>query len=155
MINDIFLGVGLIDRPIAWTADPGTGDVGGDRGGRLEDHAVHGLLILAALQILPSEVYEAARVDGFNPVKVFFKVTLPLIRPALMVAIIFRALDALRIFDLIYVLTGNSARHRRCRSIARQQLVDFQEVGLRLGRFDTPVPDHRRHSPCSTSRSAR
>ncbi|MEZ5576610.1 MAG: sugar ABC transporter permease [Candidatus Competibacteraceae bacterium] len=63
------------------------------------------LLILAALQMLPTDCYEAARVDGIHPVKVFFKVTLPLIKPALMVAVIFRLLDALRIFDLIYVLT--------------------------------------------------
>ena len=70
------------------------------------------LLILAALQMLPKECYEAAQVDGVHPVKVFFRVTLPLIRPALMVAVIFRALDALRVFDLIYVLTGNSATRR-------------------------------------------
>ena len=53
------------------------------------------LLILAGLQMLPSEIYEAAKVDGVEPFRVFFKVTLPLLKPALMVAIIFRALDAL------------------------------------------------------------
>ena len=61
------------------------------------------LLILAGLQMLPRECYEAARVDGVHPVRVFWKVTLPLLRPALLVAVIFRVLDALRIFDLIYV----------------------------------------------------
>ena len=60
----------------------------------------------------------------------FFKVTLPLIRPALFVAIIFRALDALRIFDLIYVLTSNSRDTLSMSVYARQQLVDFQEVGF-------------------------
>ena len=79
--------------------------------------------------MLPSDCYEAARVDGINPVKVFFRVTLPLIRPALMVAIIFRALDALRIFDLIYVLTSNSRDTASMSVYARQQLVDFQDVG--------------------------
>ena len=54
--------------------------------------------------------------------------TLPLIRPALMVAVIFRGLDALRIFDLIYVLTPNNAAHQdRCRSIARENLFDFDK----------------------------
>ena len=66
------------------------------------------LLILAGLQMIPRDIYEAAKIDGVHPVKVFFKVTLPLVRPALMVAVIFRLLDALRIFDLIYVLTPNS-----------------------------------------------
>ncbi len=87
------------------------------------------LLILAALQMLPKECYEAAQVDGVHPVKVFFKVTLPLIRPALMVAIIFRALDAIRIFDLVYVLTGTREQSMTMSVYARQQLIEFQEVG--------------------------
>ena len=73
------------------------------------------LLCLAGLQMIPRDMYEAAKIDGINPVKVFFKVTLPLVKPALMVAVIFRLLDALRIFDLIYVLTPNSGRPRPCR----------------------------------------
>ena len=87
------------------------------------------LLILAALQMLPTDCYEAARVDGIHPVRVFFKVTLPLIKPALAVAIVFRLLDALRIFDLIYVLTANSKDTQSMSVYARQQLVDFQAVG--------------------------
>jgi trehalose/maltose transport system permease protein len=87
------------------------------------------LLILAALQTLPTEIYEAARVDGINPVKVFLRVTLPLIRPALLVAVIFRGLDALRVFDVIYVLTGNNDSTASMSVYARQQLVDFQDVG--------------------------
>src|SRR3546814_1970798 len=67
------------------------------------------LLALAALQVLPQELYEAARIDGAGRLRIFFSITLPLIRPALFVAIIFRGLDALRVFDVIYVLTGNSA----------------------------------------------
>jgi trehalose/maltose transport system permease protein len=88
------------------------------------------LLILAALQMLPGDIYEAAKVDGVHPVRVFFRVTLPLIKPALLVAVIFRALDALRVFDLIYVLTANSRDTASMSVYARQQLVDFQEVGL-------------------------
>ncbi|MBU2407548.1 MAG: sugar ABC transporter permease, partial [Gammaproteobacteria bacterium] len=71
----------------------------------------------------------AARVDGVHPVRVFFRVTLPLIRPALLVAVIFRALDALRVFDLIYVLTSNSRSTMSMSVYARQQLVDFQDIG--------------------------
>ena len=88
------------------------------------------LLILAGLQMLPGDIYEAARIDGVNPIKVFFKVTLPLVWPAVVVAVIFRALDALRIFDLIYVLTSNSRSTASMSVYARQQLIDFQEVGL-------------------------
>jgi ABC-type sugar transport system permease subunit len=85
------------------------------------------LLILAGLQIIPEDVYEAAKVDGVHPVKVFFRVTLPLVRPALMVAIIFRLLDAMRIFDLIYVLTPNSKATKTMSIISRENLFDFDK----------------------------
>jgi multiple sugar transport system permease protein len=63
------------------------------------------LLILAGLQLIPQEVYEAAKVDGANAWQRFTRVTLPLVRPALMVAILFRTLDVLRIYDLPAILT--------------------------------------------------
>src|ERR671931_2240978 len=63
------------------------------------------LLILAGLQVIPSDIYEAAKVDGATAWQRFTKITLPLLRPAILVALIFRTLDALRIFDLPFVLT--------------------------------------------------
>jgi multiple sugar transport system permease protein len=63
------------------------------------------LLILAGLQLIPDEVYEAAKVDGASTWQRFTQITLPLVRPALMVAILFRALDALRMFDLPFIMT--------------------------------------------------
>ncbi|WP_432946052.1 carbohydrate ABC transporter permease [Kribbella sp. CA-253562] len=65
-----------------------------------------GLLVLAGLQTIPDEVYEAAKVDGASPVQTFVRITLPLVKPALLVAVLFRILDTLRIFDLPYVLVG-------------------------------------------------
>jgi ABC-type sugar transport system permease subunit len=64
------------------------------------------LLILAGLQVIPDDVYEAARVDGATKWQQFVQITLPLVKPALMVAILFRTLDVLRIFDLPFILTG-------------------------------------------------
>jgi multiple sugar transport system permease protein len=63
------------------------------------------LLILAGLQVIPSEIYEAAKVDGATAWQRFRRITLPLLMPAILVALIFRTLDALRIFDLPFVLT--------------------------------------------------
>src|SRR6476619_3746436 len=60
------------------------------------------LLILAGLQVIPGEVYEAAKVDGASTWQRFSKITLPLLMPAILVALIFRTLDALRVFDLPY-----------------------------------------------------
>jgi multiple sugar transport system permease protein len=65
-----------------------------------------GLLVLAGLQMIPREVYEAAKVDGASPLQQFWRITLPLVRPALMVAVLFRLLDTLRMFDLPFILIG-------------------------------------------------
>jgi len=64
------------------------------------------LLILAGLQLIPEDVYEAAKMDGTTTVQRFWQITLPLVKPALMVAVLFRILDALRIYDLPAILTG-------------------------------------------------
>lgn len=64
------------------------------------------LLLLAGLQNIPGSLYEAASIDGANKVQTFFRVTLPLLKPSILVALLFRTLDAFRVFDLIYVLTG-------------------------------------------------
>jgi len=108
IINSMMLGVGLIDKPIAWTASADTAMIAVLIVDVWKTTPFMALLILAGLQMIPRDMYEAARIDGIHPVKVFFKITLPLLRPAIMVAVIFRALDALRIFDLIYLLTPQS-----------------------------------------------
>src|SRR5262245_41807532 len=129
IINDALMRLGFISHPLAWTANPDLAMISVIMVDVWKTTPFMALLILAGLQMLPSDCYEAAKVDGINAVKVFFRVTLPLIRPAVMVAVIFRALDALRIFDLIYVLTSNSKDTMSMSVYARQQLVDFQEVG--------------------------
>lgn len=66
------------------------------------------LLLLAGLQLIPEELYESAKVDGAGPWKRFVHITLPLVRPALMVAVLFRLLDALRVYDLPAILTNGA-----------------------------------------------
>ncbi len=65
-----------------------------------------GLLVLAGLQVIPKEVYEASRIDGASALRRFWHITLPLVKPALLVAMLFRCMDALRMFDLPYILIG-------------------------------------------------
>jgi multiple sugar transport system permease protein len=65
-----------------------------------------GLLVLAGLQVIPGEVYEAAKIDGASALQAFWRITIPLVKPALLVAVLFRILDNLRMFDLPYVLIG-------------------------------------------------
>ena len=129
VVNAIFLKLHLVDAPRAWTADPALALPAVIAVDVWKTTPFMALLILAALQLVPGEIYEAARIDGVSGLKVFWRITLPLIRPAVMVAIIFRSLDALRIFDLPYVLTGSSRYTATMAVFARQQLVEFQDVG--------------------------
>jgi trehalose/maltose transport system permease protein len=64
------------------------------------------LLLLAGLQTIPGEVYEAARVDGANVMQRFFRITLPLLKGTILVAVLFRTLDAYRVYDLFWVFSG-------------------------------------------------
>jgi len=128
-INHVLMSLGLIDHQIAWTADPSMLMTSVILVDVWKTTPFMALLILAALQMLPKECYEAALIDGTHPLKVFWRVTLPLIRPALMVAVIFRAIDALRVFDVIYVLTGANERSMTMSIYARQQLFEFNQAG--------------------------
>jgi multiple sugar transport system permease protein len=64
------------------------------------------IILLAGLQVIPDDVYEAARIDGANAWQSFWRMTLPLLKPALAVALIFRTLQAFLVFDVIYIMTG-------------------------------------------------
>jgi len=64
------------------------------------------IILLAGLATIPHDLYKQAMIDGTNYLQRFFRITLPLLRPVLVVALLFRTIDAIRIFDLVYVLTG-------------------------------------------------
>jgi ABC-type sugar transport system permease subunit len=64
------------------------------------------IVLLAGLQVIPSDIYEAARIDGASAWQQFWRLTLPLLKPALMVALIFRTLQSFFIFDVVYIMTG-------------------------------------------------
>src|SRR5207245_5494507 len=64
------------------------------------------LILLAGLQAIPEDVLKAARVDGARPARIFFSIILPLLKPAVLLVLLFRSLDAFRVFDAIYVLTA-------------------------------------------------
>jgi trehalose/maltose transport system permease protein len=127
IVNDLLLRLGLISQKIAWTASADTAMTAVLVVDIWKTTPFMALLILAGLQMIPKDVYEAAKVDGVHPIKVFFRVTLPLVRPALMVAIIFRLLDAMRIFDLIYVLTPNSKATKTMSVLSQENLFQFDK----------------------------
>lgn len=127
ILNDLGIRLGLLSQKVAWTASADTAMTAVLIVDIWKTTPFMALLILAGLQMIPRDIYEAADIDGVHPVKQFFRITLPLVRPALMVAIIFRVLDALRIFDLIYVLTPNSDATKTMSVLARENLFDFDK----------------------------
>ncbi|MBB4124412.1 carbohydrate ABC transporter permease [Martelella radicis] len=125
ILNDMLMKLHIIAEPVAWTADPDTAMLAVLIVDIWKTTPFMALLILAGLQMVPKDMYEAAKLDGIHPVRVFRKVTLPLIMPAVLVAIVFRALDALRVFDIVYVLTPNNANTATMSVFARENLFDF------------------------------
>lgn len=129
VINAGLAGLGLIDGPVAWLADPDLAMAAVIMTDVWKTTPFMAILILAGLQMIPDDIYEAARIDGVHPLRVFFRITLPLVWPVLLVAVIFRTLDALRVFDLIYVMTSNSRDTASMSVFARQQMVNFGDLG--------------------------
>ena len=130
LINKFLVALGLVEKGVAWTADPSLilGTVIFIDVWVTTPFMV--LLILAGLQLIPEEIYEAADVSGVPHWKRFWSITLPLATPAIGVAILFRALDALRMFDLSYVLAANNEITMTMSIYARDQLISFQDLGL-------------------------
>lgn len=130
LINKLLVALGLVEKGVAWTADPSLilGTVIFIDVWVTTPFMV--LLILAGLQLIPEEIYEAADVSGVPHWKRFWSITLPLATPAIGVAILFRALDALRMFDLSYVLAANNENTMTMSIYARDQLISFQDLGL-------------------------
>ena len=96
----------LLGRELNWLGDPALALPGLILADVWRTMPFVALLCYARLLTIPPEVYEAARVDGASRLATLTAVTLPLLRPILLVALLFRTLDALRAFDLMYVLTG-------------------------------------------------
>lgn len=130
VINDIALNkLHIIDKKVAFVANTNTllpsiiaVDV-------WKTTPFMALLLLAGLQVIPSDVYEASRVDGASKWNQFWQITLPLLRPALLVALIFRTLDAFRVFDLVYVMVGYQTDAMTLSVYARQTLIDLSRLG--------------------------
>ncbi|MFH8659447.1 carbohydrate ABC transporter permease [Streptomyces afghaniensis] len=96
----------LIGRQVLWTTEGFQAKVAVIVAEVWKTAPFIGLLVLAGLQVIGKEVYEAARIDGASPPRQFWHITLPLVKPALLVAMLFRCMDALRMFDLPYILIG-------------------------------------------------
>jgi trehalose/maltose transport system permease protein len=108
IFNRVLMDVGWIDTPQAWLSAPALQLPTAIMVDVWKTSPFMALLLLAGLQTIPESLYEAAAVDGASRFRRFVSVTLPLLRPTIAVALVFRMLDALRMFDLFNVLFGRS-----------------------------------------------
>ncbi|EPD67682.1 hypothetical protein HMPREF1219_02095 [Corynebacterium pyruviciproducens ATCC BAA-1742] len=99
----------LLGRETSWTTDPWAARTAVIIADVWKTAPFMALLILAGLQMIDKEIYEAARVDGAGRFQIFTNITLPLVKPALMVAVLFRTLDALRMYDLPVIMISPSS----------------------------------------------
>lgn len=99
----------VLNQQIHWTTDPWAARLAVIIADVWKTAPFMALLILAGLQMIPKDVYEAARIDGASRWQTFIHITLPLVKPALMVAILFRTLDALRMYDLPVIMISGSS----------------------------------------------
>jgi len=104
LVNFVFFG-GQVAYYKAWLADPLFAFCAIVIADVWKTSSFAALLILAGLQTIPDELYEAARIDGAGAWQRFKNITLPLVKPALLIALLFRTMDAFRVFDLVFVMT--------------------------------------------------
>lgn len=128
MFNALFDRLGLIESPIAFLATGGYQLSAMIAIDVWKTTPFMALLLLAGLQILPEDIFEAAEIDGAGKIRQFFMITLPLLKPAMAVALIFRTLDALRVFDIFQVVLGSSAYSMA--SYNYFQLIGNRNMGL-------------------------
>jgi trehalose/maltose transport system permease protein len=107
VVNDLGLKLHILSHGRAWIAEPSTALAAVSAVDIWKTTPFVALLLLAGLQVIPNDLYEAAAVDGANKLHQFWRITVPLLMPAILVTLIFRTLDALRVFDVFYVFFGN------------------------------------------------
>ena len=106
IVNSLLVDAGVLSEPLVWFIHPKLAWVPVVLADAWKTTPFVALLLLAGLQNIDASLYEAARIDGASAWRQLRHVTLPLLKPAILVALIFRTLDAFRVFDLIYALTG-------------------------------------------------
>ncbi|HEU5432302.1 MAG TPA: sugar ABC transporter permease [Thermomicrobiales bacterium] len=130
VVNDLLVyRLHILPSKVAWMANPATALPAIIAVDVWKTTPFMALLLLAGLQLIPGDIYEASRVDGANKWQQFWQITLPLLRPALLVALIFRTLDAFRVFDVIFVMKVYAPETMTVAVYTRQKLIDLQRLG--------------------------
>ena len=106
ILSGMLFGLGIIKEYIPFLANPTLAKISLVMAHVWKEGPLAAIFILAGLQLIPDELYEAARIDGGGGWRIFWLITLPLLRPILLIVLVYETLTAILVFDLIYVLTG-------------------------------------------------
>jgi trehalose/maltose transport system permease protein len=129
VINDAGVRLHILNHSVAWISQPSTALASVAAVDIWKTTPFVALILLAGLQVIPQDLYEAADVDGASKLTQFWRITLPLLRPAILVALIFRTLDALRVFDVFYVFFGNRVDTQTMAIYDQNTIVSVGNVG--------------------------
>jgi trehalose/maltose transport system permease protein len=130
VVNDLLVNrLHILKENVAWLAQPGISLAAISAVDIWKTTPFVALLLLAGLQVIPNDIYEAAVVDGATGIQQFFRITLPMLRPAILVALIFRTLDALRVFDVFYTMFGARLDVQTMAVYDQQNIVAFSQLG--------------------------
>jgi trehalose/maltose transport system permease protein len=129
VINDAMTRLHLIDNNVAWISQPETALGAVAAVDIWKTTPFVALLLLAGLQVIPHELYEASEVDGASKWQQFWRITMPLLRPAILVTLIFRTLDALRVFDVFFVFFGSRLDTQTMAIYDQNTIVSTGDVG--------------------------
>ncbi len=133
VVNQLLQTMHLIDSPVSWLTGSSTAMLVVVLADAWKQFPYVALMIFAGLQTIPSDVYEAAQVDGAGKVATFFRITLPNLKGILLIVLLFRTMGAIRIFDIIFGITGGGPANSTATMIYLAYKYLFGDMDFGLG----------------------
>lgn len=133
VVNQLLETVHLIDAPVSWLTNGTTAMLAVVLADTWKQFPYISLMIFAGLQTIPKDVYEAAQIDGAGRVATFFRITLPNLKGILLIVLLFRTMGAIRIFDIIFGITGGGPANATATLLFQAYKYLFGDMNFGLG----------------------
>ncbi len=133
VLNAILMGVGLLNHPVTWLGTPILAIISMMVADIWKTTPFVAIILLAGLQMIAGDLYEAADIDGASAGYKFWRITVPLLRPTIALSVLFRVLQAFGLFDLPFVLTGGGPGHATESLALLGYQVMFQDLNMGRG----------------------
>lgn len=133
VVNQLLQTVHLIDTPVSWLTNGSTAMLAVVLADAWKQFPYISLMIFAGLQTIPKDVYEAAQIDGAGKVATFFRITLPNLKGILLIVLLFRTMGAIRIFDIIFGITGGGPANSTATLLFQAYKYLFGDMNFGLG----------------------